>query len=79
MTSTGNITTGGSLASGIVAETGNGAATVTSTGNITTAGSFSSGINAKTGTGAVTVTSTGNIAPRAPRRTGSWPPARLAR
>jgi uncharacterized protein with beta-barrel porin domain len=61
VTSTGNITTAGSNASGIVAS-GSGAVTVTSTGNIATAGANANGIIAEgSGTGAVTVTSSGNI------------------
>jgi uncharacterized protein with beta-barrel porin domain len=61
VTSTGNITTAGSGASGIfAASAGGGAVTVTSSGNITT-GAGAYGIFAS-GTGAVKVTSTGNIA-----------------
>jgi uncharacterized protein with beta-barrel porin domain len=64
VTSTGNITTAGIDAYGILARgNGAGAVTVTSTGNIATAGNYASGIVAKGyGAGAVTVTSTGNIA-----------------
>jgi uncharacterized protein with beta-barrel porin domain len=63
VTSTGNISTAGNGAFGIVAiNDGAGAVTVTSTGNITTAGDGAYGIFAVgRGAGAVTVTSTGNI------------------
>jgi hypothetical protein len=57
------ITTQGSSANGILAEsTGGGAVTVNSTGNIATGGVSALGIFARdTGAGAVTVTSTGSI------------------
>ena len=61
VTSTGNISTGGTGAGGIVAYSAS-TVTVTSTGNISTAGEIGFGIKASSfGGGAVTVTSTGSI------------------